>query len=174
MRNSRAHNADRGFSLLELIVVLVVLGIFLGMVVPMFRSSLASMRGDSAVREFISLLKYAQERAVSDGVEYRFYLNHQEGTYWVARQTNDLSKEDTFTTLQETVKGKRWLPDGISLRRPEAQRDRKAKAHFVAFYPNGACDYATLKLRKETARFRKDTITVSTKGRLGQLKVEGT
>ena len=65
----------RGFSLIELIVVLTILSLMLGVVVPIYHGSLSRTRSAGATRDFLATMKYAQERAVTDATEHRLYLD---------------------------------------------------------------------------------------------------
>lgn len=160
--------ADAGYTLMEMIVVMTIVGLITAGVIPVFQGTLTAVRGDRASRDFVALLKYAQETAIAEATEYRFCMNHEEGTYWLMRAAVDEDGERTFERVDDGYGATRRLPDGISLDRPDTRYDRDAKAHFVAFYPGGACDYATITIEKRNG----DDIDIRTKGRLGQFEVK--
>jgi len=92
----KPHHANQaGFSLAELIVVVIVLGIITAGVVPVFAGSIRDMKTASAIDEFIALFKYAHERAIMNAVEYRLYLDHETDEYWIVRETVPESEEET-------------------------------------------------------------------------------
>lgn len=145
----RRHTAslEAGFSLFELIVVLVMLTVILGAVSPVFIHSVRINRGDQAIRDLVAYMKFAQESAVTDGCEYRLYLNHDEGTYWLMYMSGRDGEDKLFKPVREqAMAGKRRLPDVVEMDRPRARDDRDRDAHFVAFYPNGSCDFARIRL----------------------------
>jgi len=157
-----------GFTLLEIIVVLSILTVILGAVSPVFMQSLQINRRDQAIRDLVAYLKFAQERAVADGVEYRLYLDHKAGTYWVMRFDRRDGEEKSFEPAQEPYAGKRRFPEQVEVQKPKARDDRDRKASFIAFYPNGACDYATIRLRYgDHGRYE-----ISTEGSLGTFDIE--
>jgi type II secretion system protein H len=159
-----------GFTLLELIVVLTLLSIMLAAVVPVFSASATRSRHDQALRSLVATLRFAQERAIADGVEYRVYLDPDEDAYWVSRQVREEgTDEPRFAAAEEPYAQRRYLPEGIDLRRPKARMDRKADVRYIAFYPHGACDYAEVHMRN-AARKR---IVIRTKGAIGQFEVDG-
>ncbi|MBN2309716.1 MAG: type II secretion system protein [Candidatus Hydrogenedentes bacterium] len=163
----RAEPGRHGFTLIELIVVMTILALMLGVVVPLYQGSLTWVRTDRATRDFVALMKFAQERAISHATEYRFYMDYDTGAYWLMRLAAIQDGEKVFEDVPE-YGGRRLLPEGLSLRGSHARNDRDREAHFIAFYATGACDYATVKL----SRGPGETTTIDTKGRLGQLEVD--
>jgi len=153
---------------MEMIVVMTIIAIITAGVVPIFQGTLTWVRGDRAGRDFVALLKYAQENAIAETTEYRFYMNHKKGTYWLMRATIDEDGDTVFERVADGYGAERRLPDGVELKRPTARQDREEQAHFVAFYPGGACDYVTLNLERSDG----DGIKIRTKGRLGQFEVK--
>ena len=170
----QARDVDRpclaaGFTLMELIVVMTIIALMTATVVPIYQGTVTWARFDRATRTFVAYMKYAQERAITDMTEYRFYMNYDTGAYWLMRQAEDSEgDEDAFEQVDDSDGGHHVLPEKISLDGTEARNDRDRDAHYVAFYAGGACDYATVKLRTKEGR---ETI-IKTKGRLGQLEVE--
>ena len=158
----------RGFTLMELVVVLTILFILLGGVVPLFQGSISWARGDRASRDFVALMKHAQERAVADATEYRFYMNRDTGRYWLMRFRGMDGEEKVFEPVGELDGGVRVLPESVELERPEAHRDRARDAYYIAFHASGACDYASVALERSDGV----TVRIKTKGRLGQFEVD--
>jgi len=136
-------------------------------VVPLYQGSLTRARQGRATRDFIAYLKYAQERAITDSTEYRFYFREEQRDYWVMRLDKVEAGEKRFAYLDEGVVDVKHLPEGIKFERPKARFDKDRDAHFVAFYGSGSCDYATIKFETGTG----DKIVLETKGRLGRFEV---
>jgi prepilin-type N-terminal cleavage/methylation domain-containing protein len=152
-----------GFTLLELIVTLIVLTVILAAVSPVFIYSLRHNREDQSIQDFVAYLKYAQECAVARSVEYRVYLNHDERRFWVmhfARTKNGALK---LVDAEEPFAGKRVFPEGVRIDKPKAREDEELNANYIAFYPNGACDFASVKIRYG----RHGRFQIKTEGNLG-------
>lgn len=156
-----------GFTLLELIVVLTLLAIISAAVVPLYLNSTESLREERALRDLYATLKFAQERAIFETTEYRVYLDDERGAYWLTRMTGYHDEQKIFARVDEPYAERTVLPEGVTMRKPKARRDEKVKASYIAFYPSGACDAASITLERKDGR----TLAVNTKGKLGQYTV---
>lgn len=77
---------SRGFTLLELILVLVVLAVIVAMTIPSMRG-LAQGRGvESCSGQLLSLAHYARSQAIAEGTTYRLYVDPDQRMYYLARQ----------------------------------------------------------------------------------------
>lgn len=168
---SRGHGgAEAAFTLIELVVVVAMLGILIAMVVPIYGGSMTSMRIRNTQSDFVSLIEYIQERAVTDGREYRLYIDKPEGLYWVMYIVGRDGEEKDFEPETREYGRERYLPEGLIVERIKAKKDRKRNANYVACYPNGACDVATIVLAEGANRRRH--VTIKTTGVMGKLEVE--
>ena len=159
---------SHGFTLMELIIVLTIILIMSAAVVPVFGGSMAKLERDHAVRDFVSTLRYAQERAVTDTSEYRLIMDQERSEYWLMRFAGMEERKKTFEAIDERQGESMFLPERLSMDKIKARKDRKEKYYYISFYPNGACDVAEVTLRHEDGR----SVTVATKGSLGQLEVK--
>lgn len=66
VRTSDARGRDRGFALIELIVVLVILGLALSLVLAQGPARSPTVAFDSAVRQVAGALRLARSRAITD------------------------------------------------------------------------------------------------------------
>lgn len=154
---------------MELIIVMTILAVMTATVVPIYHGSISFVQRDRASRDFVALMKYAQERAIIDTVEYRFYMSAEKNAYWIMRYVKtDEEGEKQFARPDGGEGIVRRLPQTIALKKPKAHLDKKAKAHYISFFPGGACDEAKLELILD----RRQKITIDTKGRLGQFEVK--
>ena len=166
-RGGSPHLAE-GFTLIELIVVMTIIALMTAAVVPMYQGSMTYIQRDRAIRDFAALMKYAQERAITDATEYRFYFREEQRDFWVMRLARMDGDEKEFAFPDEGATEVRQLPETVKLDKPKARYDKDREAHYVAFYASGACDYAKIFLESDD-----DTrITLETKGRLGQFEVK--
>lgn len=179
-----------GFTLMELIVVVLIIGVIMSAVVPMFRGSLIALKQDSAVDEFLALMKYAHERAVMQGVEYRLYIDDRDHAFWIEAveipEPEERAEEgdgegesappklavvdpSVFVRIDGPFGRTNSLPEPLQFADLRTRTDGERDLHYVAFHPSGACDDAKVAIEDRQARKRT---TVDTGGRIGQFDVE--
>ena len=97
----------RGFTLVELLVVIALIGVVLALAVPTTREALTANDLKKASRQLIGLARQLRVEAVRDQVDYVLILNIPDASYFVA--TSDMTPEKRL----EVEKRARKLPDGI-------------------------------------------------------------
>lgn len=73
--------ACRGFTLIELILVMALLLIVLAVSAPQLQRFFKGRNLDSEARRFLSLTVYGQSRAISEGVPMLLWMDPRQGTY---------------------------------------------------------------------------------------------
>ena len=142
---SRPGRGIAGFSLLEIIVVLVLMGAAALVVAPSFIAGLGSVRLETATRDLITNMRGARSAAVSEQKVRRVILS--------APETPDAPFEYVLTDEFERPLRRVALPEGISFADPE-QLPR-----VISFYTNGRSSGGRIVL--ESQRGRKLQIEVS-------------
>ena len=141
-----------GFSLVELMIVLALIGILAGIAVPNLLAFLPTFRLHSAARQVMTDLNYARGRAASLNVEYRVQFDTTADTYTVEK--GDKSTGSSIWTLEETV-----------LRLEEANIDvALVSQNPVYVKPTGTMTTTTIKLQNSNGQ--SVDITTSGVGRL--------
>ena len=113
---------SRGFSLLELLVVLVIIGLSASLVLPSLTGGLSSLRLKTAAREVSATLRYARSLAVSVGKEQVINMDIEEGKYW----------------LNEDKDNNRELPSDIRFLNVTTQGEEVTTGMAgIVFYPMG-------------------------------------
>ena len=132
-----------GFTLLEVLVVLVLIGVLIGLSLPRFSATTQDLRLVNSARNLAKLLTYAQERAIVERVPYQAVFEAAGARYWLTR----LQREGTETAPQP-IQGRfgrpTRLPPGIEFHFPEQP---------ILFYPDGTSDPFSIELSAEGRRF---------------------
>jgi general secretion pathway protein H len=128
-----------GFTLIEIIVVLVVAGLLLALVPPRLSGALAAVEIRSAARELASALRYARSRAVSRHTEVLLTVDTERRRYRVG--------------------GQRWrrLPEDMQLTLTTARSERRSRGiGSIRFYPDGTGTGGQIALASRARRFIVD------------------
>lgn len=104
---------DKGFSIIELIIVIIVLGILAAAVVYKFGSMKSDTASIAAVDQVIADIQYVQMLAMSQATQKSISFTANDNSYTVAGQTKrlpgDVKAENTiefkFNSLGEPVDG---------------------------------------------------------------------
>ena len=90
----RVSVANGGFTLVELIVVMVLLLIVASMVAPRMSSFFRGRALSSEARRMLSLIHHAQSRAVAEGVPVLLWIDSAHSTYGIAVQPSHTAGDD--------------------------------------------------------------------------------
>jgi type II secretion system protein H len=118
----RISNKSRAFTLIELVLVMALLTIVLAVAFPSLRNFFRGRNLDSEARRFLALTRYAQSRAVSEGVPMVLWIDAKQRTYGLQAQTGYLDEDDKAVefALDETLEFKVTTP---SVRQTAMQRN---------------------------------------------------
>lgn len=119
-----------GFTLLEMLVVLVILGLSLAVVVPAINKGLGGSLEDAA-RDLQVGLRKARSEAV---------LNKRSVALWVDVRSKSFGLD--------SGRGKRSLPRGLEVSARVADSESRGSRASVRFFPDGSSTGGRIRLRK--------------------------
>lgn len=131
-----------GFTLLELILVILIMAVLLGLSTPEFRKTFNNMQFSRSCSDLSAVLNYARQRAIFTRTEYQVRLDLTEAKFWIEYK----GKSDRVYSL----------PKGIVI---NSDKDR------LTFYPDGRADSVTITISND-AKSR----TFTTEGTRGHVK----
>ena len=113
---------QRGFTLVELIVVMVIIALMMGLVAASLSRSVSSAEARAATRKLVANLRYTRTKAIVDKQEKTFSVDIENRSYTApGRKAITLPDgvELSLTTARsemtdENVGGIRFFPDGGS------------------------------------------------------------
>lgn len=163
-------SGEGGFTFIEMIVVVTVLAILTAVIVPVYGNSISAMKARSARGDFVAIVLFAQELAVRESREIRVCLDQEEGAYWLEGWVSGFGEDKVFEPVVDgSQSGVRRFPESIALAQVRAREDRKRDLHYIACFPNGACDRAHITLGGEERG--EGDVTIATTGTLGGIEV---
>jgi prepilin-type N-terminal cleavage/methylation domain-containing protein len=138
---TKIKRAERGFTLTELLVVLVVIGTLLGFVLP--KTGVTATRGSTS-RQLIGAMRDAFMAASVTQRIHRLNLDLNQGTYWITQVTSDGERPPTDPSLMRTV----TLPSRIRLQDVSTGTQGKTSngRAFIQFFPIGRTEPAVIHL----------------------------
>ena len=89
-----------GFTLIEILVVLSLIGVMVGMTVVRLGGTLEKARTRSVAERIYSLMKLAQQRAVNTGQSCRLVINKEEGMVYLEEWGVEEEEEDWVETAE--------------------------------------------------------------------------
>lgn len=151
MNLSVRHARSRGFTLLELMVVLTLIAIASAMILPEMTGTYEDALLRSSGRELISVMNLASSRAVAVNQIHRVRLDREAGHYVIERCPRERGPESEYIPARELLGSDGTLDNriAIAILRPgeepnSEQNGEQSEAsdpqESVRFYPDGTAD----------------------------------
>jgi prepilin-type N-terminal cleavage/methylation domain-containing protein len=134
-----------GFTLLELILVLVILATVLALAGPSLRGFFGSRQLQDTASQILSLTQLARSQAISEGVIYRLNFNTSERIYWLTAW-----RKGSFHDLQSSFGRMFTLPKDMILELDNLGQD--GQDMYVEFLPDGTSTAGTIRLIERNGR----------------------
>ena len=133
------HGKDKGFTLLELIMVMVILPTVLAMAAPSLSGFFGSRQTHDTAAQILALAQLARSQAISEGIVYRLNFDTVERTYWLTAQ-----RAGIFEELQTGLGQIFTLPKDMVMELEDVEAEDMEK--FLQFTPQGTVTAATIRL----------------------------
>jgi len=152
----RTSKGQQGFSLVEVMVVTLVIGITLAASLPSFSRLMESNNLDSASQQVASHFRLARATAVAQGVPHLVLWSNY-NYYYLMTDTN----QDGLYTSGEDYTGPYWLPGDIIVTNPQG-----FSGSYISFLPNGTASQA---VSWDLINDRGATLSMTLLGPTGQI-----
>ena len=150
---------QKGFSMIEVMVVTLVIGITMAASVPSFSRFMQSSNLDSASMQVASHFRLARATAVAQGVPHLILWSNY-NYYYLMTDTD----RNGIYSAGEDFTGPYWLPDGILVTNPQG-----FQGSYISFLPNGTSSQA---VSWELVNERGAKLSMTVLGPTGQIIIE--
>lgn len=135
----------QGFTLVELLLVIVLMGVILVLAVPSMRDSLTGDHLKKASRQFIGMERKLRGEAVRDQIDYILCVDLPNSAYWVVTSGMTPEKQD------EIKKSPKHLPADVVIADivDESNKKKLDGEARIVFGKNNICSPAIIHLAHE-------------------------
>ena len=138
-------NSDsRGFTLIELVLVILFISIITALSTPLFKNTFSELELKNTTFNLSKIINYAQEMAIIDKASYKLNFDFDGGAYWLTK-SYFVDGKQTFTKLEGKYGRKFYFPDGLVF---------TASKKEIVLYPDGRSDTAEINIVDKNGRGR--------------------
>ena len=155
-RPCSSHPGRLAFTLLELMVVIILIGILAAAILPAMRGTFEHALLRSASRELIDVCSIAGSHAVSLNESHRVRIDRQTGRYLIERQMSEDERVADFIPVRDLPGGEGQIDAriAIQIRRPAEMEAGEAgegapeavSDQTITFYSDGTADSVEIEL----------------------------
>ena len=137
-------NADSrpqtAFTLIELILVMAMLLIVLGVAFPSLKGFLQSRNIESEARRFLSLTRYGQSRAISEGIPMILWIDAPRKAYGLQVQTGYTESDSKAVqySLDKELEVEAQLPTRTTMTQWKPKVGGLGNVPMIRFMPDGS------------------------------------
>ncbi len=150
-----------GFSLLEVLCVIGLLGVVTALTVPGLRQILQAARQEVVAQDLVRVMRYARYRAVARGLTVRLCFNPAQARYWLEQQaaTADDGPQGVYAPVEGRLARGPLIAGSLRIEWPSGP---------LHFYRDGSMDLQRIYICKEA-----QCVTISTQEQKGRIHVFG-
>jgi len=175
-KSSRAPSAlsrspfQGGFTLLELVIVLFILGLMTALAMPTFVNFYRKSEEQQTTSRLVQLLRFAQQQAIFKRQVRTVGIDFDTHSYYLKEDPRPGDYSYEIRRRHQTP-----LPKGFEFERieyPEREEEENTDEAFVNFFPNGTADRVKLTIRRVNDRgMTENLFIVRVNGVTGRVKV---
>lgn len=145
----------KGFTFVELLIVVILLGVVAALSIPNFRNSYYNFLLSDTSHNITYFMRYAQARSISERLPHRLNFNLDRSKYWLTKRSDSL--EEQFERLKGKFGRVFAINDNLTL---------ECESMEINFHPDGKIDKINIYLSNKSERF----YTISTEAQSGYVQ----
>ena len=142
----------KGFTFLEVLIVIIVLGVIASFSIPRFHETFNNLQLKMAAYDLAQFFRYAQGEAIRDGHTHKIVLEGQ--AYWLMKENDD----EEFERISS-----RWGKTNLINNSIEVISEKNE----IYFYPEGRIDRVEINLKRG-----EKTYILTTQERQGYVEIQ--
>jgi type II secretion system protein H len=151
-----------GFTLIEIMLVLALIGIMAGMIVPEMKGSMEDALLRASARKVVDVFNLTYSRAISLNLQHRILLDTQTGRYRVEQQRTGMPGPLAFRPVTDVndlegqldsrieIQVRPMMPENSDQQIPEDELSPATLNNGINFYSDGTADGCQIRLRDRT------------------------
>ena len=159
--NSAIQGKSNGFTLLEMVLVLLLMGLFAGLTLPFVVSTLDRIKLQSEVRQISSAIQFTRSEAISRKTLFTFNVDIDKNQYWLA------------TPKQEEVTQSKPIDETVQIIGYQRADETLTEGTFaVLFYPRGNSSGGTIRFKSIDDKDEENIYAVTIDPITGKSKIK--
>ena len=148
----RRNDRRLGFTLVELLLVCVLIGVLVSVALPRLGGSTRSLRFEEGVRELADLIRFGRAESVRRKLKVRLNLDQKGREYSLSVQDAENTYSERYVGFEDSLLDeKRTLPEGIQVEEIEIGGSSQ-KPTDLYFAPDGVGVPTKIVLKSEKGR----------------------
>ncbi len=160
-----AYNQEPGFTFLELVIVIMVLGIITMMAMPAMNDFLTDETINAAADATVTAIHYARATAITTGVPHRVIFDPEANCFQIEKHVSGVPPEEVFEAAQNPLTKRDYLvsftAEGTGLQGVRVGTALFGEANYVRFDNLGAPMEVGFVMLEYGGRSRKIGVTAT-------------
>jgi prepilin-type N-terminal cleavage/methylation domain-containing protein len=137
------YQAKKGFTLIELMLVTVIILVLVALSTPLFRKTYEDLRFTTYAKGLFHVLYYCRERSIFERKTHAIIIDNEKNTYDIFVQNPDSGEFEISADNRHSIFK---IPKGV-----EIETDRKT----ILFHPDGYMDSAIITVMDKNNRIQR-------------------
>ncbi|MCK5580304.1 MAG: hypothetical protein KAJ18_03435 [Candidatus Omnitrophica bacterium] len=160
-QKQKERESSGGFTFVEILLVVVLLGVVAGLSIPHFSQSYKTLQVQNIANNIVYLMRYAQSRAIIKNTTVRLVFDGPFERYWL-EQAQEIGQGDEISFAR--IEGRWGRRFSVSQEVEVSMQDS-----FIKFYPDGKIDKNEASICRDVSQGKQDCVMITTKWQPGYI-----